>query len=322
MNTSRNVVVTGASGFVGRALLAELAIRGFDPVGIYRSKPATGTPETKTYVVGDIDDRTDWTEALAGADAVVHCAARVHVMNDTSADPLAEFRKVNVDATRNLALQAIEAGIKRFVFISSIKVNGETTDGRSAFTASDSPEPSDPYGQSKFEAEAVLRQLADEHGLQVTIIRPVLVYGPGVRANFRNIATLVAKGVPLPLGAIHNKRSLVALDNLVDLIITCIQHPRAPGETFLVSDGRDLSTSELLFEMGQAMNKPARLIPVPSSLIKWGGMVLRRESIVQRLCGSLRVDISHTCNTLGWEPPLTVAEGLQRFAAQMSGGEA
>jgi nucleoside-diphosphate-sugar epimerase len=233
-------------------------------------------------------------------------------MNDTSADPLHDFRRVNVDATLRLARQAAEAGVSRFIFLSSIKVNGESTEGGTPFT-SVSPEcPVDPYGLSKYEAEQGLRALASEMGIDVVIIRPVLVYGPGVGANFQRMVVWLEKGIPLPLGALSNKRSMVALDNLIDLIVTCLDHPAAGNQTFLVSDDHDLSTTELLVAMGHALDKPARLLPVPVRLIWWGAALLGKQEVARRVCGSLQVDITHTRNTLDWTPPVSLAEGLKR----------
>lgn len=233
-------------------------------------------------------------------------------MDDPSADPLTEFRRVNVEGTLNLARQAAAAGVQRFIFISSIKVNGEETAPGDAFTASDVPAPQDPYGLSKFEAEEGLRSLAQQTGMEVVIIRPPLVYGPSVKGNFASMIKLVQKGLPLPLGAIHNKRSLVGIDNLVDLIIRCIDHPAAANQTFLASDGVDLSTTELLRSVVKAMGKPSRLVPVPASLLQTGAGLLGKKAMAQRLLGSLQVDISKTREVLGWEPPYTVEEGLRR----------
>ena len=235
-------------------------------------------------------------------------------MRDEATDPLSEFRKVNVDATLNLAAQAANAGVRRFIFVSSVKVNGESTLPGKAFTAHQVPAPSDPYGISKWEAEQKLRFLASETGMEVVVIRPVLVYGPGVKANFLNMMKWLYKGVPLPLGAIHNKRSLVALDNLVDLIVTCIDHPRAGNQTFLVSDGEDLSTTELLQRMSRALGKRPRLLPVPAWMLETAANVLGKRSIAQRLCGSLQVDIEHTRERLGWTPPVSVDAALRKTA--------
>ena len=264
--------------------------------------------------MGDIDGLSNWTDALSGVKVVVHLAARVHIMRDEAADPLAEFRRVNVEGTLNLARQAAEAGVRRFVYLSSIKVNGEQTLLGKPFTEQDLPTPLDPYGMSKYEAEEGLRKLAQKTGMEVVVIRPVLVYGPGVKANFLNMMRWLHKGVPLPLGAIHNRRSLVALDNLVDLIVTCIDHPAAANQIFLVSDGEDLSTTELLRRMGLALGRPARLIPVPVSLLTAWAALLGRRDMAQRLCGSLQVDISKTQTLLGWKPPISVDEGLRRTA--------
>jgi nucleoside-diphosphate-sugar epimerase len=236
-------------------------------------------------------------------------------MHDESSDPLAEFRKVNVEGTLNLARQAAEAGVRRFIFISSIKVNGEGTPLGSPYRADAQPQPADSYGISKMEAEQGLRALAAETGMEVVIIRPTLVYGPGVKANFLSMMRWLHKGVPLPFGAIHNQRSLVALDNLVDLIVTCIDHPAAANQTFLVSDGEDLSTTELLRRMATALGKPARLLPVPSWLLEAGASILGKKALSQRLCGSLQVDISKTRELLGWTPPLSVDAALRKTAA-------
>jgi nucleoside-diphosphate-sugar epimerase len=262
--------------------------------------------------VGDIDQHTDWSAALKNQQVVVHTAARAHIMDDQAEEPLAAFREVNVAGTLNLARQAAGAGIRRFVFISSIKVNGEQTAPGSCFMAEDSPAPEDPYGISKLEAEQGLQQIALETGMEVVIIRPPLVYGPGVKGNFASMIKLVEKGLPLPFGAIDNRRSLVGLDNLVDLIITCIDHPNAANQVFLVSDGEDLSTSGLLRRVAKAMGKPSRLISVPAGLLQLGATVLGKKAVGQRLLGSLQVDISATRERLDWTPPVSVDEGLRR----------
>jgi nucleoside-diphosphate-sugar epimerase len=233
-------------------------------------------------------------------------------MKEYQADPLAEFRRVNVDGTLNLARQAVVAGVKRFIYISSIKVNGEQTSIAQQFAAADTPAPEDAFGISKWEAEQGLQQLATETDMDIVIIRPGLVYGPGAKGNFSSLVRLVEKGLPLPLGAIRNKRSLVALDNLVDLIITCIDHPAAANQVFLAGDGQDLSTTELLRGVAQAMGKPSRLVPVPTSLLMLGATLLGKKAVAQRLLGSLQVDISKARDLLGWEPPITVEEGLRR----------
>jgi len=310
-----NILQTGATGFVGGAVLNRLTAERDDITAAVR-KPQTDLPaNARKVIVPDLDVGTDWLEALEACSVVIHSAARVHVMNDQSADPLAEFRKTNVDGTLNLARQAAASGVKRFIFISSIKVNGEGTAPGKPYTAFDTPAPQDPYGVSKMEAEQGLRETAQQTGMEVVVIRPVLVYGPGVKANFRSMMNWLNKGVPLPLGAIHNKRSLVSLDNLVDLIATCIDHPAAANQTFLVSDGEDLSTSEMLRRMAGALGKPARLLPVPAVMLECGATLLGKRAVAQRLCGSLQVDIRHTCETLNWSPPVSVDEGFRAAAS-------
>ncbi|WP_286220271.1 UDP-glucose 4-epimerase family protein [Marinobacter apostichopi] len=305
------VLVTGASGFVGGHLMTRLAAEPSVAVRGAVRKKLQGD-DSRRIAVGEINGDTDWSEALKGQHAIVHTAARAHIMDDEAADPLTEFRSVNVAGTLNLARQAAAAGVERFVFISSIKVNGEHTTSGQCFTADDVPAPEDPYGISKREAEEGLQHIAEETGLEVVIIRPPLVYGQGVKGNFANMTKLIVKGIPLPLGAIHNNRSLVALDNLMDLIINCIDNPAAANQVFLVSDGEDLSTSELLRCVGKAMGQPARLLPVPAELLQFGAMVLGKKAMAQRLLGSLQVDISKTRELLGWEPPVSVDEGLRR----------
>lgn len=306
-----SILVTGASGFVGSRLIMRLAdVPALAVLGAVRTKPARHHSEL--VAVGEINGDTDWSEALQGRQVVIHTAARAHIMDDVAVDPLAEFRRVNVAGTLNLARQAAAGGVRRFVFVSSIKVNGEQTQSGKCFTAEDPPSPEDAYGVSKREAEQGLLEIARETGMKVVIIRPPLVYGPGVKGNFASMIRLVAKGLPLPLGAIRNKRSLVALDNLVDLIITCIDHPAAANQVFLAGDGDDLSTSELLRRVGAAMGKPARLLPVPAGLLQFGATVLGKKAMAQRLLGSLQVDISKTRTLLGWVPPLSVDEGLRR----------
>ena len=307
-------LVTGANGFVGSALCARLRKDGAPVRGAVRSSNVR-PGGTEGVTVGGLASDTDWSEALKNVEQVVHLAARVHVMNDKSSDPLAEFRRVNVEGTAALARQAAAAGVRRFVFLSSVKVNGEFTEAGQPFTADDVPAPEDPYGVSKHEAEQLLRQIAGETGREVVIIRPPLVYGPGVKANFESMMRWLARGVPLPLAAVtRNRRSLVALDNLVDLIVTCLNHPAAANRTFLVSDGEDLSTAQLLKRMSAAMGKPARLFYVPPGLLKLGATLLNKPGIYQRLCGSLQLDITKASQLLDWTPPVSVDEGLRRAA--------
>jgi nucleoside-diphosphate-sugar epimerase len=306
------VLVTGASGFIGSELMVRLVgDKQYDSLGAGR-RLLTGSAASNQITVGEIDSNTDWSAALLGVDVVVHAAARAHIMDDKVADPLAEFRKINVDGTINLAKQAARAGVKRFVYISSIKVNGENNELGRFYTADDKPAPLDPYGISKMEAEHGLQAIAMETGMEVVIIRPPLVYGPSVRGNFASMLKWVRKGLPLPLGAIHNKRTLVALDNLVDLIITCIQHPAAANQVFLAGDGEDLSTTELLHRVAKAMGQTSRLIPVPVWLLQAGTALLGKKGMADRLCGSLQVDISKARNLLGWQPRVSVDEGLRK----------
>lgn len=310
------ILLTGVSGLVGRAVHERLSISPINELVAVLRTPVNDLPESTVVAkVADIDGNTAWGDALGGCSAVVHAAARVHVMNETSSDSLRDFRRVNVEGSLNLARQAAQAGVRRFVFISSIKVNGEGTVPGAPYFADAEPAPADSYGISKMEAEQGLREIARKTGMEVVIIRPTLVYGPGVKANFLNMMRWLNKGVPLPLGAINNRRSLVALGNLVDLVVTCLSHPAAANQTFLVSDGEDLSTTELLRRMGQALGSPARLLPVPSWMLETGATLLGRKALSQRLCGSLQVDISKTRELLGWTPPLSVDAAL-RVTAQ------
>ncbi|BBU43905.1 UDP-glucose 4-epimerase [Pseudomonas putida] len=309
------VLTTGGSGFVGKVLLQRLAEGArWAPRALVRQLPArqlAGVDYRSFSELTAVDVASGHFEQV---DTVIHLASRVHVMHETAADPLAEFRRVNVEGTLSLARAAAQAGVRRFIFVSSVKVNGETTDGRLPFTADETPAPSDPYGISKREAEEGLRQLAAQTGLEVVIVRPVLVYGPGVKANFRSMMNWLSKGVPLPFGAIHNKRSLVALDNLVDLLVTCIDHPAAANQTFLASDGHDLSTTELLQRLGKALGKPARLLPVPAAWLKGAATLAGKGGLAQRLCGSLQVDSGKARTLLGWQPPLDVDQALRATA--------
>ena len=316
----KRIMVTGGSGFVGRTLLERLHQDGYGLIAPSRTPLAQAPAGVVNPLVTGLAADVDWSASLEGAAVVIHSAARVHVMNDTADDPLVEFRKANVEGTLSLARQAAAAGVQRFIFISSIKVNGEGTELGHPYRADDMPDPQDPYGVSKMEAEQGLRVLASQTGMEVVIIRPVLVYGPGVKANFRSMMSWLRKGIPLPLGATGNKRSLVAVDNLVDLIATCIDHPAAANQTFLVSDGEDLSTTQLLQRMGNALGRPARLLPVPASLLQAGAAMLGRRAIAQRLCGSLQVDIGKTRELLAWAPPVSVDNALRKTARAFEAG--
>lgn len=305
-----NILVTGASGFVGRGLCAQLS-RRFKVSAATRSA-ATSFGDYASTAVGATNHATDWAAPLSGQDVVIHLVARVHVMKDLSRDPLAEFRVVNVAGSLNLARQAAEAGVKRMVFVSSVKVNGEYSLSGQPFTEESVPAPADFYGVSKLEAEIALRSLAQETGMELVIIRPPLVYGPGVKANFAALLHAVKAGWPLPLASVNNQRSLVGLDNLVSFIETCAVHPHAAGETFLVSDGQDLSTPELIRRMAYAAQVPARLLPIPAWFLESGASLLGKREAVRRLCGNLQVDIAKARDLLGWSPPCSIDDGLRR----------
>jgi nucleoside-diphosphate-sugar epimerase len=310
------MLVTGASGFVGKSLCKALlnqrqAVRAVVRVARVQAD------DFEQMVVGSIDAATDWSAALREVSIVIHLAARVHVMNDKSVDPLAEFRKVNVDGTLNLAQQAAKAGVERFIFVSSIKVIGEQTVKNKPFTEDNAANPQDAYGISKYEAEQGLMRIAEEMGMEVVIIRPPLVYGAGVKANFASMMRVVKRGIPLPLGAIHNKRSFVYVGNLVSLILRCINHPAAANQTFLVSDGHDVSTTELLRGCADALGVKARLLPVPQKLVEVCAALISKREVAQRLCGNLQVDISKARTLLGWMPPMSLADSLKATAQGM-----
>jgi UDP-glucose 4-epimerase len=310
----KTVLLTGATGFVGGATLRCLLARKHIVIAAMRHGSSLLQNEVSKIHVNSIDGTTSWENCIGDVDVVIHAAARVHVMNETEADPLAAFRRVNVEGTMNLARQAASGGVRRFVFISSIMVNGESTGLGRTYSPEDTPAPANPYGISKMEAEQLLRELAVETGMEVVIIRPVLVYGPGVKANFQSMMRWLDKGIPLPLGAIHNSRSLVALDNLVDLIVKSISHPAAANQTFLVSDGEDLSTTQLLRKVAFALGRTARLIPIPACVLRGIATVSGRKALSNRLCGSLRVDISKTRSLLGWAPPVSADDALKATA--------
>jgi len=309
---TQRVLVTGGQGFVGKALAAGALSNGFAVRVSSRQKLIAAEARLEHSQVGDLGPATDWLAALQGVNTVVHCAGRAHVMTDTAADPLTAFRTVNSAGTLNLARQAVEAGVKRFVFVSSVGVNGSETALGKPFSEADKSNPHNVYALSKWEAEQGLLHIAAETGLEVVIIRPPLVYGCNAPGNFGSLMRAVQRGWPLPLGAVHNQRSLVALDNLVDFIVTCITHPQAANQTFLVSDGQDLSTAELVRGMARAAGVPARLLPLPVWALQAGASLLGRGDAVQRLCGNLQVDISKARQFLGWVPPVSVDEGLPR----------
>jgi nucleoside-diphosphate-sugar epimerase len=309
------IAITGATGFVGKHLIKELITEKLIPVELVIIGRSQIDLQRSNFFRCSIDKETDYNKALVGVAIVVHCAARVHIMNDDSQDPLVEFRDVNTYGTINLAKQAAKAGVKRFIYISSIKVNGEHTNTDEPFLSNDENIPSDPYGLSKYEAEIGLRKLAEDTDMEVVIIRPPLVYGPGVKANFASMMRLAATGIPLPFGSIkENRRSLVSVYNLVDLIITCLSHPNAANQTFLVSDDDDLSTVKMLKKLSLALGKSGMTLSLPIKLFEVLGKVTGKSEIVERLCGSLQVDISKTKELLDWQPPVSVKEGFARTA--------
>lgn len=307
------ILVTGAEGFIGRELVEVLKQNGINVVA------ATRGLKHGFFATGDISSTTDWRSGLKGCDVVVHLAARVHQGNERAADPLLAFRQVNVDGTLNLARQAAEAGVRRFLFLSSIKVNGEATRIGHPFTVDDVPSPQDAYSISKWEAEQNLRKMAFDTALEMVFIRSPLVYGVGAKGNFASMVNCLARGIPLPLGAvIHNRRSLVSLGNLIDLIVTCLDHPAASNRTFLISDGEDLSTADLLRRLAIAMGKPARLFSVPPSWLQVVASLVGKPDIARRLLGNLQVEISYTCRTLRWTPPISVDQGFSQAVRDMN----
>jgi nucleoside-diphosphate-sugar epimerase len=304
------ILVTGANGFLGKFLIKHLANYSHEIISVNR------VSSTDQLTIGDIDGNTSWTDFLKDCDVVIHLAARVHQMNDDTPNPLLEFRRVNTDGTLNLARQAKNAGVKRFIFISSIKVNGEESDN--SYAEYSRPNPLDPYGISKWEAEQCLNELARDGQIEIVIIRPPLIYGPGVKANFASMIKWVKKGLPLPFGAIQNKRSLVAVENLADFILLCADQsksPNAANQTFLISDGHDVSTTQLLNNVRAAYGVKVPLIPVPAKLLHFGLNLIGKSELSSRLLGSLTVDISKARNLLGWEPKIDMLSQLRKMAA-------
>jgi nucleoside-diphosphate-sugar epimerase len=308
-----NILITGANGFVGRTLTKRLRAAGHAVRGAVRSVSLNDMPEIETVAVGDCGSETEWTPALSGIATVIHLAARVHLMDDQAADPLAAFRLVNVAGTVRLARQAVQTGVKRLVFVSSIKVNGEESEN--PYHVNSPYNPQDSYAISKMEAELALRAIEQETGLEVVVVRPPLVYGTGVKANFLKMLQLVSKGVPLPLASIRNCRSLVSVGNLADALAVCAVHPAAAGQTYLVSDGEDVSTPKLIHQIALALGVPARLLPFPVSLMRLAAKLTGKSGALNRLTGSLTVDSSKIRRELDWKPPFTMEEGLQETAA-------
>lgn len=312
------VLITGASGFIGGALLQHLS--SFYSVRALVRCPQPSFNSSIEYIPGfDLSKDVDLSNALEGVKVVVHCAARVHVMNEAALDPLEEFRQINLRGTVNLALQAAQKGVKRFIYISSIKVNGGSTKIGKPFSPDDIPSPSDAYGLSKYEAESALQDLAVKTGMEVVIIRPPLVYGHGVKANFAALIRLVKLGIPLPFGlATKNRRSFVAIDNLISFIKECIVNPKAANQVFFISDGQDLSTTSLIKAIALASNKSITLIPIPVPLLNFFLKVIGKHSVSERLFGNLQVDISKCYNLLGWIPPIKVDQALRRTIAEIN----
>ncbi|WP_299140353.1 SDR family oxidoreductase [uncultured Vibrio sp.] len=303
------VLVTGSTGFVGSRVVELSKEREWEVVGVVRK---TSQVQSNSFVVSSIDSTTDWSGAFDCVDCVVHCAARVHQMDETIQEAKEAYYEVNTLGTLNLARQAAINGVARFVFVSSIKVNGEQTEAGESFEPNLTNVPFDPYGLSKYEAEVGLRKIAKETGLEVVIIRPPLVYGPGVKANFSSMVSLIDKGVPLPLGAVHNQRSLVYLDNLVDLLLLCCWHPKAASKIFLVSDDFDVSTTQLLKAISSALGKTHRLLPVPMTWVKLLSNLIMKPQISDKLCGNLQVNIIDTRITLNWAPKVSFEDAIQR----------
>jgi nucleoside-diphosphate-sugar epimerase len=306
------IFITGASGFVGAQLISKLS--SIDSVYIYGAVHRNNLAVFRSVEEVAIQSLNDagLFGRLGKIDAVIHLAAKTSRGERASFAEKEGMKKINVDATLNFARQAAEHGVKRFVFLSSVKVNGEETQRGQPFTEADPPQPEDFYGRSKWEAEEGLIEICHKTGMEVVIIRSPLVYGSNVKGNFASLMRLVATGLPLPLGGIDNKRSLVGLENLVDFIMTCIEHPAAANQTFFVSDGNDLSTSQLLMLVAKAMGKPSRMLPVPAGLLKAGANLFGKKDISQRLLGSLQVDISKARSLLGWRPAASVEEELAR----------
>jgi len=306
-------LVTGASGFVGWPLCQELFNRGYQIRAAMRTQGQLSTAG-ETVIVGRIDGETKWTDALRGVDTVIHLAARVHVMKDTAADPLTEFLKVNLYGTSNLAQQAASSGVKRLVYVSSVKVNGEQTTVNHPFTESDEHDPQDPYGMSKWRAEQELQRITKETGLEVVIVRPPLVYGPGVKGNFIRLLAAIDRGIPLPLAGAKNVRSLVYVGNLVDALIACATHPAAAGQTYLVSDGDDVSTAMLVDMIARSLDRNSRAFNFPTGLLRAAATLLGRAEQMDRLFGSLRVNDEKLRRDLAWSPPYTLEQGLRATA--------
>jgi len=316
------VLVTGATGFVGRALCPALAAAGHGVTAAVRNPDSPAIPEgTTVQTIPDIGPETDWSPALSGMDAVVHLAARVHVMKEHAADPSAEFNRTNADGTARLAAAAADAGVRRFVYLSTIKVMGGGGDGETPFRETDTPRPDSPYGASKLAGEHALSKAAGGTGLEPVILRPPLVYGPGGKGNFLALLKLCRLAPPLPLASVNNLRSLIHVENLSSAIVRCLESDAAKGETYFVRDGEDISVPDLIRQLAQAMDRPARLFPFPPGMLKLAGMLTGKSDAVSRLLDSLRVDDKKIRRQLGWTPPINMLQGLKETAAWFSSGK-
>ena len=307
------ILITGANGFVGRALCADALVRGMQVRGGVRHQYDLPTG-VERFIVGEINESTHWQSALNGCDVVIHLAARVHVMRESAKNPLEEFRRVNVQGTEHLARSAVANGVKRFVYVSSIKVNGEEALGGKSYAERDMPMPEDAYGISKWEAEQALHRVAEEMRLEVVIVRPPLVYGAGVKGNFAQLLSVLARSIPLPLASIKNQRDLIYVGNLVDALIACATHPNAAGQTYLVSDGESVSTPDLIRNLANALGKPNLAFPFPISVMRFCAGLLGKSAAVDRLTQSLQIDSSKIRKELGWQPPYTMQQGLKATA--------
>lgn len=317
------ILVTGAAGFVGSHLIRHLYTQGYQVIGAVRSQQNVSYDafaELEYKAVGDIQDSLDWMPCLKGVDAVVHLANRAHALRESDSNSLALYRLINTEGTLHLARQAAAIGVKRFIFISSVKVNGESTLPGQSFSQVDQNIPTDPYGLSKYEAEQKLKELSLNTGMEVVIIRPPLIYGPGVKANFLKMIQWVEKDIPLPLGSINNKRSLLGIDNLLDFIQVCLTHPKAANQIFLISDDYDVSTTELLKEIAGAMRHPTNLLPIPQFVLEKGLILLGQGHIAERLCSSLQLDINLAKTLLSWKPPFSFKNQMNKtLVAYLSG---
>jgi len=304
------ILITGSTGFVGQKLCKKLISANYSIREAVRSNSEKQLGIKEIFNVGEIDKSTNWSASLQDIDCVIHCAARAHVMNENKLDTLATYRKVNVDGTRNLAEQCAKAGVKRLIFLSSIKVNGEKTKVSFSFRHDDNPKPEDAYGISKWEAELALQKVSKKYGIEIVIIRAPLVYGPNVKGNFLKLINIAARRIPLPISRVNNVRSFVGVENLIDLISCCIKHPAAAGKIFLVSDNKDMSTPELLKKIGKAMGKCQYFIPLPVSILQFLGAIIGKSSEIERLVSNLQVDCNNTFEVLGWRPPVNSDDAI------------